>query len=94
MSGNLIPQYLDEPERILVFTPDEFVLVVICLGAGVLTGHFLIGLIAAFFLWQGVQKAKAGLSLRRLMGRLYWLFPPAMMGLKRSPDSAMREWVG
>ncbi|GLK53529.1 MULTISPECIES: type IV conjugative transfer system protein TraL [Alphaproteobacteria] len=94
MSGNLIPQRLDEPERILIFTPVEFVIVVLCLGTGLLSGHVLIGLIAALLFWQGYQKAKAGLSLQRLFGRMYWLLPPRFVGLRRSPDAALREWVG
>tara|TARA_R110002072_G_scaffold56247_1_gene145807 strand:- start:530 stop:814 length:285 start_codon:yes stop_codon:yes gene_type:complete len=94
MSATQIHQHLDEPERILVFTPDEFILVIVVAIIGFAMGHLLLGLGGAFLAWQLVQKAKAGLSLRRLLGRMYWILPPVMLGMKRSPDSVFREWVG
>lgn len=94
MSGNQIPQHLDEPERILIFTPDEFILVFSVVGFFFFIGELVWGLVAAFLIFQLYSKAKAGLSMRRLIGRMYWIVPPQMLGLSRSPDSVIREWVG
>jgi len=94
MDGTKVPQYLDEPERILIFTPDEFI-VCTCVFVGfVLAWKPFIGIIATFLLYQLYTKAKAGLSAQRVWARAYWFIPVSVMSMKRSPDSVIREWVG
>lgn len=89
-----IPQHLDEPERILLFTPDEFILLIVVVGFGFVFKMFFGAIIAGFVAFRAYSKFKAGFSLRRLLARLYWAAPVRMIGLRRSPDAIIREWVG
>lgn len=89
-----IPQHLDEPERILLFTPDEFILLIVVVGLGFIFKLFFLSIAAGFVVFRLYSKFKAGFSLRRLLARLYWAMPVRVMGLRRTPDAVIREWVG
>lgn len=94
MGGIQIPQHLDEPGRVLWMTPDEAVLTTLAVLGCFMMGWYVQGLVAAFFLHQGMTKAKAGLSLQSVLARVYWWLPPQLLGMKRSPDAVIREYQG
>ena len=94
MSGIQIPQHLDEPGRVLWMTPDEAVLTTLAVLGCFMMGWYVQGLVTAFFLHQGMTKAKAGLSLQSVLARVYWWLPPQLLGMKRSPDAVIREYQG
>ena len=89
-----VVEYLDEPERILFFTIDEFLSFIIPMGVGLGSHHsgfgLLIGLLGLFF----IKKFKAndgGSFLQRLM---YWYLPLKFGKLKYTPPSYLRDFIG
>ncbi len=88
-----IPQYLDEPERYFIFTPDELVVVVLPLVVLTIVANFLVGLIAGAVMFMALRKLKKGGNLNRILWVGYWLLPTDMMGLKKTPPSFARMWV-
>tara|TARA_R110000744_G_scaffold91550_3_gene177586 strand:- start:15141 stop:15425 length:285 start_codon:yes stop_codon:yes gene_type:complete len=94
MSGIQIPQHLDEPGRVLWMTPDEAVVTTAAVLGCFIMGWLIQGLVAAFFIHHVLRKAKAGLSLRSVLARIYWWVPPKLLGMKRSPDAVIREFQG
>jgi conjugal transfer pilus assembly protein TraL len=91
---NHIPQYLDEPTRIILWTIDELIL-------------FVLPFCILFFCFdQVVLGAAAGaglvLALRKLKGEqghyflyslMYWRLP-SMIQFKATPPSCYREFLG
>ena len=89
-----IPQYLDEPERFFIFTPDELISVVAPLAIGTVVFNFAIGLVVALAVFLGLRKAKQGGGLHRLLWLAYWRLPGHLLRLKGSPPSHLRELAG
>lgn len=89
-----IPQYLDEPERYFIFTPDELVVVVVPLGILTIVANFLIGLIAGLTAFWLLRRLKKGGSLTRLLWLMFWILPYEVMGLKKTPPAQHRLMVG
>lgn len=89
-----IPQYLDEPERFFIFTPDELFSVVIPLAVGTVAVNFAVGLFIATGIFLVLRKAKQGGGLHRLLWLAYWHVPGDLLRLKASPASHLRELAG
>jgi conjugal transfer pilus assembly protein TraL len=89
-----IPQLLDEPDRIILFTPDEFAVLALIIFGSIPLGQLFWGILGAFVSLYFYIKFKAGFSLRRLLMRAYWFVPVRVMGLSRSPESVLRHWAG
>ena len=89
-----IPQFLDEPERFLIFTPDELVAVVAPLALCTVFINFAIGLVMAVAAFAGLRKLKRGGGLHRLLWRLYWHLPADVLRLRASPPTHLRELAG
>jgi conjugal transfer pilus assembly protein TraL len=89
-----IPQYLDEPERFFIFTPDELMVVVIPLAIGTIVANFLIGLVVAGGVFLALRKLKQGGGLQRLLWIAYWYAPTDVLRLKAMPASHLRELAG
>ena len=94
MSGSNIPQHLDEPERMILFTLDEFIVICMISVSGLLIDKLLEGIVAAFLFYYFYLKLKAGFSPSYFKRKIYWYFPSSMLQLKRSPDSLIREFIG
>jgi conjugal transfer pilus assembly protein TraL len=89
-----IPQYLDEPERFFVFTPDELIAVVTPLAISTVVANFAVGLAVATGAFVLLRKLKQGGGLHRLLWILYWHLPADVLRLKGSPPSHLRELAG
>lgn len=89
-----IPQYLDEPERFLVFTPDELIGVVVPLAIGTIVANFAYGLVGGLLVFFGLRKLKQGGGLNRLLWIGYWHLPADVTRLKATPPSHLREMAG
>jgi len=93
-STTFIPGYLDEPERFIIFTPDEAVAAaapVAILGTLV---NYPTGLVAAALCILGLRRLKQGGALNRILWAVYWLFPAAILKLKASPPAQIRYFAG
>lgn len=89
-----ILQYLDEPERYFIFTPDELVAVVAPLAVLTICMNFIVGLAAGAGAFWLLRRLKKGGTLSKLMWAAYWLLPSRTFGLKRTPPSDQRLLVG
>lgn len=61
-----IPRHLDDPELIGFWTLDEFLIMLIPFGWGILAQHIVIGLFFSVAAWFFYRKLKAGRSM-------YWV---------------------
>jgi len=94
MRDSVIPQYLDEPERYFVFTPDELGVVIVPLGLLTVIVNFLVGLIVALVCFWAFRKFKKGQGLHRLVCMAYWVLPSDILKFKATPPSHLRELAG
>ncbi len=89
-----IPNYLDEPERFIIFTPDEALCAVGPLGIVGALVNYPTGLATAIVLVFLLRKFKQGGSLARLLWAFYWLFPSEVLKLKATPPAQIRYFAG
>ena len=94
MNERYVPQYLDVPERYLFFSADEAIVVIVPLIFMTFVANFLVGLALGFACLFGLRKFKQGGPLYRLVWRAYWLLPPGVLPLRRTPPSFMRHMAG
>lgn len=94
MRDTFIPQYLDEPERYFIFTPDELGVVILPLGVLTVMANFLVGLVAAVVAFTIFRKFKKGQGLHRLLLMAYWVLPSDILKFKATPPSHLRELAG
>lgn len=94
--SNRIITTLDRPIRIVVFTPGEFLMILVPIILGVILGG-LIGLgvtLSGFMLRKKIIRLTRKYSKRFLQGVLYWQLPPQKpKGNVRLPLSYVREYV-
>lgn len=92
-SAFYIPRYLDEPARFLVWTIDEAMAFFMPLFLGLLLNHIVFSLAGSAACIISLKKFKtwAGRYYRRW---LYWHLPDKLNGLKNTPSSSVREYVG
>ncbi len=86
--------YLDEPERILCFTVDEFMCLILPIGVGIQTHHGLLGFLAGLGMTSLIRKLKANDSDGLVQRLLYWYFPSVVNRLKHLPPSHVRQYMG
>ena len=89
-----IPQYLDEPERYLFFTPDEAIAAVFPLVIVGVLSSYPYGLACAIAALLTLRKFKEGGPLSRLLWRAYWILPEGVIKLKATPPSYLRCLAG
>lgn len=89
-----VVEYLDEPERILFFTVDEFVCLMFPIALGIQTKHLLLGLLCGILMMLLARKLKSQDEDRFLQRQLYWYFPAILNRLKVVPASHLRRFQG
>jgi conjugal transfer pilus assembly protein TraL len=89
-----IPSKLDEPERIGLWTVDEFAAMATPFVVGIMTQHVLLGIVFGFLGWWGLRKAKAGRAASWLVHAAYWHLPSGIAGVRTVPPSFLRLMAG
>ena len=89
-----IPRRLNDPPRLFWWDLDVSLLVLACALVGMLSGFFLSGCAAGFLLAAAYSRTKSGKHPAFALHLLYWTFPAAITGLKRTPPSYLREMMG
>lgn len=89
----LIPSRLDDPPRFLFWDFDVAILAMGCIALGIMTNQLFIFSAAGAVVAMAYQKLKAGRSRAFGLHILYW-YLPFTFGLKRTPPSAIREFIG
>ncbi|MBP9777631.1 MAG: type IV conjugative transfer system protein TraL [Rickettsiaceae bacterium] len=87
-----IPKHIDEPARIIFFSVDEFVLVVIVAGLFFMFGHELVAIVLSVATYFGYKHLKQKESSAYVQRMLYW---HAGFGASHHiPKAAMRKYKG
>lgn len=94
MDRYVIPGKLDEPERIGLWTIDEFVAMAGPFVMGILVQHIIWGICFGILGWWVLRKAKAGRAGSWLIHMAYWYFPSGVMGIRAVPPSYLRLMAG
>ena len=94
MDRYVIPSKLDEPERIGLWTVDEFAAMAIPFVVGIMTQHVLLGIGFGFLGWWGLRKAQAGRATSWLIHAAYWYLPSGVIGVRTVPPSYLRLMAG
>jgi len=94
MNRYTVPKHLDDPELIGLWTLDEFLVMLIPFGWGIMTQHIVIGLLLAVGSWFGFRKFKAGRQISWVLHFAYWHLPGEFFGLKLAPPSHLRVMAG
>lgn len=94
MDRFVIPAMLDEPERIGLWTLDEFAAMALPFIVGIMTQHVLLGIVSGFLGWWGLRKAKAGRATSWLLHAAYWYLPSGVTGVRTVPPSHLRLMAG
>ena len=89
-----IPRHLDDPALIGFCTLDEFLIMLIPFGWGILAQHIVIGLFFSVAAWFFYRKLKAGRSMYWVLHFAYWHLPGGFFGLKVAPPSHLRVMAG
>jgi conjugal transfer pilus assembly protein TraL len=89
-----IPRHLDDPELIGFWTLDEFVVMLVPFGWGILSQHIVIGLFFSVGAWLGYRKLRAGRSMCWVLHFAYWHLPGGFFGLRAAPHSHIRVLAG
>lgn len=90
----VIPARLDEPERIGLWTLDEFAAMAVPFVVGIMTQHVLLGILSGVLGWWGLRKAKAGRATSWLLHVAYWYLPSGVIGVRTVPPSYLRLMAG
>lgn len=94
MDRYVIPGKLDDPERIGLWTIDEFVAMAGPFFIGILIQQILWGIGFGVLGWWALRKAKAGRAGSWLVHMAYWYFPSGVMGIRSVPPSHLRLMAG
>jgi conjugal transfer pilus assembly protein TraL len=94
MDRYVIPGKLDEPERIGLWTMDEFIAMAGPFVIGILAQHILFGIMFGTLGWWVLRKAKAGRAGSWLLHMAYWHLPPGVTGVRTVPPSHLRLMAG
>ena len=94
MDKNYIPQLLDEPTRIILWTIDELIVFLVPFFILFLVfDQVLTGLAIGIILVLGLRKLKGEQGHYFLYSIMYWHLP-AMIHFKSTPPSYYREFLG
>lgn len=90
-----IPKRLDDPERVIFFSSDEMmVLVIPFIIIYFVLDMFIIAILVSSALCFWWKKFKGGDQANLHLYAMYWFYPAELMGLKATPKSYIRTYYG
>lgn len=88
-----LPRTIDEPPQILLWSADELIPLMTCMGIGILTAHFFIMLVIGIAAWRALRRYKESRPDGYLLHMIYWSGLP--IGTSRLlPNPYRRRWHG
>lgn len=90
-TNHYILNYLDEPTRIIFFTPTEIVTMCFCFFGGVFMDRFVAGVVLAFISVWALRKIRSQFKITSARQLLYWFFPFSEKPLQCPIPSHIRE---
>jgi len=89
-----IPKHLDDPERWLFWTIDEAIVLIAPFILGIALDHSFIGIVMSIILYMLYKKFKSTGVDNLIQYLIYWYFPSWLSGLKFTPPSYIRTYIG
>lgn len=94
MDKHHVPQYLDEPIKIILWTIDEFIVFIVpCFILLWVFDQTILGVVVGVALVLALRKLKGEQGHYFLYSMMYWHLP-AMIQFKSTPPSVYREFLG
>jgi conjugal transfer pilus assembly protein TraL len=87
-----VPRRLDDPPS-FIWEFDVWLVVLSSFVVGIASGWFLTCGAIGVFLGYLFQKARSGKTRGFFIHMLYWNLP-LQLGMKRTPPSCVRHWIG
>lgn len=98
MSGDYekyyIPKHLDEPAKLMFWTLEEVLIMIIPFVIGISNGYTLVGIIVGLALMVLWKRMKGREQSNLLMYASYWHLPQILFKLKYTPKSFYRFFIG
>lgn len=89
-----IPKSLDAPARLLFWSADEAMIMIIPMVIGITLGYTIAGMIVGLIAFLGWRKLKGGHKLNHIIFWAYWMLPSRLFKFKKTPHSHHRLYVG
>ncbi len=93
LSAFIIPETLDEPEKILFFTYFELAILMFPLIIGIISDYTIKGLLAGGVCLFGYKKLKSSKTNYNVVHFIYWYCPKWLFKLNSLPSSDLRIFV-
>lgn len=87
-------RHLDDPLRLLKWTVDETLILILTPFVGLAIESMTFGIGAAALGFWGLRKIKKSVGVGRLRHAVYWYLPHNTRRLRQTPPSYRREYVG
>lgn len=89
-----IPRRLNDPPRMFWWDLDLALLVLAATLLGMIAGYFVSGVAGGLLAAWLYSRAKSGQHPAYALHLIYWYMPAAVVKLKRTPPSHLRELIG
>jgi conjugal transfer pilus assembly protein TraL len=89
-----IPKHLDDMPKFLLWDIDIALFFIVPFFFGFLIGKGFIGLVCAFLFSHYWKKIKGTGGQNFIQYLVYWYYPKSILGLKATPDSSIRNYIG
>ncbi len=90
-----IPKYLDEPERIMFWSIDEIIVMLVpMIVIGFCFNHFIHALLVSTIALLNWKRFKGSEQANLHLYILYWFYPHCVTGLKATPKSYIKTYFG
>ena len=87
-------RHLDDPLRLLKWTVDEALLLILMPFLGLAIESMIFGIVGAALGFWTLRKIKKTVGVGRLRHAVYWYLPHNSRRLRHTPPSYRREYVG
>jgi conjugal transfer pilus assembly protein TraL len=92
--AHILLHHLDDPFRVLMWTIDEALLLIIPPFIGLMTDQLFLWLVLGFGSFAALRKAKKKFGGGTLKHAFYWYLPHNKARLKKTPPSYIRHYRG
>ena len=89
-----IPRHLDDAPRFLLWSVDEAMSVILPVFLGIVLGFGILTLILPIICFKSWKKIKGSGGQGVVRRLIYWYYPKEILGLKATPESAIRNYIG
>ena len=90
-----IPKHLDEPERVLFWSIDELLIMILpVIIIGFCFNYFILSMLIAGVGVTQWKKFKGSEQANLHLYMMYWFYPPSFLSLKATPKSYIRKYFG